>query len=283
MNEKALIYKVFVMIFTLLLFLGCTSQPPFNYGKVEHKLFLNDNEKQPLVVGFGGSEGGNIYAKKETKELREKILENGFAFLSIGYFGTTSTPKEIDRISLNAIYDTINKIAGHPKIDKNRIVLLGGSRGGELVLNLGVHFKDFDAIIAMVAPNINLPSKFGINANSSWTYYDKEIPYARASKNSIQKIRKGDFHSGMKSILKENETSNFGKIEIEKINCPVLLISAQQDEVWPSTEMAEQMIKRLNNKNLKHSFEHIPLEGNHSEPVKRIDLIVEFLNNTLNK
>lgn len=33
-----------------------------------------------LIVAFGGSEGGNIFAKEETKDLRTKFLRLGFSF-----------------------------------------------------------------------------------------------------------------------------------------------------------------------------------------------------------
>jgi dipeptidyl aminopeptidase/acylaminoacyl peptidase len=269
-----------IIVFSLLN--GCISNEQHNFGKLETKLFLGDGEKQPLVVAFGGSEGGNIYAQEETKELRKKILDNGFALLCIGYFGTSNTPTEIDRISLNAIYDTINKITNHPKIDRNRIGLIGSSRGGELVLNLGSHFQNFDAIVAMVAPNVNLPSRFGWKAHSSWSYNDKQIPFIIASKESIKKIKEGDFYEGMVAILEENKSNDIGKIEIEKISCPLLFISAKQDKVWPSKFMAEQMIKRLKEKNFKHCYTHIELDGGHSAPVEHIDLMIEFLKENLN-
>lgn len=73
-------------------------------------------------------------ASNQLKQERNKFLEKGYAFLAVGYFGTETTPASIDRISLNAIHDSIASIIRqHPRIDKNKIALYGGSRGGELV------------------------------------------------------------------------------------------------------------------------------------------------------
>lgn len=282
LNKSSFLYEALILIFTLIIFMGCTSQQSAYYGKLDTKLFLSDGEMQPLVVGFGGSEGGNIYAQDETQELRQDMLNNGFAFLAVGYFGSGNTPTEIDRISLSAIYDTINSIAKHPKIDRRKIALIGGSRGGELILNLGSQYKGFNAIISMVAPNFSLPSRFGLKSTSSWTNNDEEIPNIQASNSSVKKIREGNFYRGIRSIIEENENNDLGKIKIENIDCPLFIISAKEDEVWPSTIMAEQMVKRLAEKNFKHEYRHIALEGNHSAPSKRNDLIIDFLNQHLN-
>ena len=270
-----------ILFLITILIWSCDPQQPKNYGKVDAKLFLSDSVRQPLVVAFGGSEGGNIYAHDETKEVRELFLKNGFAFLSVGYFKSVNTPPEIDRIAISAIYDTIRTIANHPKIDKDRIALLGSSRGGELVLNIGSHYSDFSAIVAIAAPSFNLPSRFGWNSTSSWSFNDEEIPYARVSNNSLKKLRDGDFYGGISEMLKENGTRAEGNIQTEKIDCPILFISAKRDEVWPSTLMAEQMIERLKKNNFQYFYQHIPVDGNHAEPAKHFDLIIDFLVNNM--
>lgn len=265
-----------VLLLSMILLCGCYHNQPKNYGKVDTALFLSDAAQQPLVVAFGGSEGGNIYAHEDTKEVRELFLKNGFSFLSIGYFNSLTTPAEIDRISISAIYDTIRAIANHPKIDKDQIILLGGSRGGELVLNIASHYSDFAAIVAIVAPNVNLPSRFGWNATSSWTYKDEELPYVPASNTSLQKLQ-GSFYDGILEMVKENGTNGRGTIEVEKINCPILFISAKNDEVWPSTLMAEKMTERLKKNNFRYFYQHIAAGGNHSEPARHFDLVIDFL------
>ncbi len=266
-----------ILCLLVIMVYGCGLKQPKNYGRVDTALFLSDGELQPLVVGFGGSEGGNVYASEETKEVRELFLKNGFAFLSVGYFRSANTPPEIDRISINVIYDTIQTIASHPKIDRDRIVLLGGSRGGELALNIGSHYSGFGAIVAIVAPGFNLPSRFGWNATSSWSFNNEEIPYAPASKNALKKLTDGDFYGGVLEMSKENDVQDEGRIQIEKMDCPVLFISAKEDEVWPSTLMAEQMVERLKKNNYRYFYQHIPVNGNHAEPAKHFDLIIDFL------
>lgn len=95
------------------------------------------------MVAFGGGSGGNDWERRYLKPQRDSLLARGFALLAIGYFKTENSPGSLDRISLNAIADTIFNIAQrHPQIDTSRIILMGGSKGGELVLNLASRFPN---------------------------------------------------------------------------------------------------------------------------------------------
>jgi hypothetical protein len=98
------------------------------HGNVQAKLFVGAGDNQPLIVGFGGAEGGNAWASDRWKETRDGLVEQGYAVLAIGYFGMEATPGDLDRISLNAIYDSIMATAGHPSVDKRKIALIGGRR-----------------------------------------------------------------------------------------------------------------------------------------------------------
>lgn len=146
---------------------------------------------------------------------------------------------------------------------------------------IGSHYSDFSAIVAIAAPSFNLPSRFGWNSTSSWSFNNEEIPYPRVSNNSLKKLRDGDFYGGISGMLKENEARDEGNIQIEKIDCPVLFISAKRDEVWPSTLMVEQMIERLKKNNFQYFYQHIPVDGNHTESAKHTDLIINFLTNNM--
>jgi len=250
---------------------------PKNHGVVDYKLFLSAQEKRPMFVAFGGSEGGMVYADKVTQNLRDSILTLGYHFLAVGYFGTPNTPKELDRISLNAIYDTIKSVGQHPMVDQDRIAIFGGSRGGELVLNLASRFTDIDAVIAIVPSNVSLPSRLGWGETSSWTFKQEEIPWISASDESVELIDNGDFYGGFSRMIENQKAIIESEIKVERINAPILFISASQDEVWPSTLMCNRMMERLEGNNFQHFYEHIELNGGHAEFTRNPGLILEFL------
>ena len=246
---------------------------PRNHGHVDVKLFLADADNQPLIVAFGGSEGGNTFASHRLKEERDKFLARGYAFLAVGYFRTETTPASMDRISLDAIHDSIvSLINRHPEINKNKVVLYGGSRGGELALNLASRYQDFHAVIAIAPSNVSLPTRFGWGATSSWSFLDEEVPYL-----SSERRVNGDFFSGLSSMLEDEEAVSRAAIPVERINGPILLLSARSDEVWPSTLMCNMMVERLKSKGFKHYVEHIAMEGSHAAAAQNSEYVFEFL------
>jgi uncharacterized protein len=257
-----------------------TYTPPFpkNYGVVEAKLFLGETEKQPLIVAFGGGGGENDWNRKYLKGKRDSLINMGYAVLAIGYFRSNGTPKKLDRISLDAIRDTILSVAQHSKIDKSQIILMGGSRGGELVLNLASKYDDFKGVIAMSSSNVSFPAITWSANTSSWTYKNKELPYVPAPFKTIFPALKGDLYTAHKMMLEDKEAVKKAEIEVENIKGAILLLSGKNDDQWPAPEMSDQIIERLKHNNFKYYYAHIKLNGGHIAPMENFNLVYDFLN-----
>lgn len=157
-----------ILLISLLPEIGISQKLPKNYGKLETKLFSSEDGGKSFIVAFGGSEGGNTFASEQAEDVRNEFLNRGFHFLSINYFGTKGLPKYIDRISLDAIYDTISQTSKQLDIPTKNIVLLGSSRDGELVLNLASNFE-FQGVIALVPSSVTIPNLRNKYPTSSWT------------------------------------------------------------------------------------------------------------------
>ena len=254
---------------------------PKETGVVETLLYLGDSDNQPLIVAFGGAEGGIDWHRNHMKSKRDSLIQKGYAILAIGYFNAEGTPKNLDRISLDAISDTIMNIAKNPKIDESKIALIGGSRGGELVLNLASRFDHFNAVIAMSTSNVSFPAITWSANTSSWTYKGKEVAYVPASLKTISPALKGDLYSAHKIMLEDKEASKKAEIQVENINGAILILSGKNDDQWPATEMSDQLIKRLKNKKFKHYNEHIKLDGGHIAPLEHFNLVYDFLDKHL--
>jgi dipeptidyl aminopeptidase/acylaminoacyl peptidase len=247
------------------------------HGVVETLLYLGDSDNQPLIVAFGGAEGGIDWHRNHMKGKRDSLIQRGYAILAIGYFNAEGTPRNLDRISLDAISDTILNIAKNPKIDESKIALIGGSRGGELVLNLASRFDHFNAVIAISTSNVSFPAITWSANTSSWTYKGEEIYYVPAPLKTISPALKGDLYTAHKMMLEDEEASKKAEIQVENINGPILILSGKDDDQWPATAMSNQIIERLKNKKFKHFSEHIILDGGHIEPMKHFDLVYDFL------
>lgn len=79
------------------------------------------------------------------------------------------------------------------------------------------------------------------------------------------------------AMLTDTASVEKAAIQVENIKGPVLFLSATEDEICPSTTMAEQMSNRLRANNFNHPFEHRSFPGGHTEPLNHFDLVVDFL------
>lgn len=247
------------------------------HGIVEAKLYLGDSDNQPLIVAFGGGDGGNDWVREYMKGKRDSLNNKGYAVLAIGYFRSIGTQESLDRISLDAISDTIMNIAKNPKIDESKIALIGGSKGGELVLNLASRFDHFNAVIAMSTSNVSFPAHTWSANTSSWTYNNKEVSYVPATLKTISPALKGDHFTAFSMMLEDKEAVKNAEIQVENINGAILIISGKNDDQWPATSMSNRIIERLKVNNFKYYNEHIVLDGGHVEPLKQFNLVYDFL------
>ena len=266
--NRTIVFLLFATVFS-----QCFGQSlPKDYGTIQTKLFTGDSQNQMLIVAFGGSEGGNIFANEDQKGLRNRFHRLGFSFLSVGYFGDKGLPRKLDRISLNAVYDTIKNTSSRLKIDSNRILLIGASRGAELALNLAIRYN-FMGVIALVPPSVSLPYANNKQSTSSWTYNDKEVPYLSLS---YDQIKGNGWLRAIESELKNKPNVDSSSIKVENIKGYIFLSSAKNDELWPSEQMCNSIVDRLKMNNFKYQYEHVTVDGGHL-PSKHWDMAFKFI------
>ncbi len=250
---------------------------------VNSQLYVGEFDNQSLIVGFGGSEGGNAWASDYWKNTRDEFIKKGYAFLAIGYFKAKGTPDILNRISVDQVHNAILEAAKNPKINKKKIAIIGGSRGADLALLIGSYYKDIKCVVGIVPSHVVFPGHTTHFTTSLWTYKGKELPFVPVSEEAVPSLRKRDLRSAFEIMLKDTKAEEKALIKIEKINGPILLISATQDEIVPTTPMCEKMIARLKAKKFKHHFKHFAIAGGHAEPLKHFDKVFDFLENHFDK
>lgn len=248
-----------ILLISLLPEIGISQKLPKNYGKLETKLFSSEDGGKSFIVAFGGSEGGNTFASEQAEDVRNEFLNSGFHFLSINYFGTKGLPKYIDRISLDALYDTISQTSKQLDIPTKNIVLLGSSRGGELVLNLASNFE-FQGVIALVPSSVTIPNLRNKYPTSSWTLNHEQIGFIGIDEAVLK--REGWSKAVKRSVMNQKE-SNSAFIKVENIKGFVILTSGKSDNLWPSYYMCNSMIERMKKNNFNFPFSHIAFDGGH--------------------
>lgn len=260
-----------------LLSIAAFSQDTLRVANVEAILYTGNGEKQPLVVGLGGSEGGNAWTSSRWKKTRDQFLEKGYAFLAVGYFGCKGTPKILDKIAIDDVYNAIVEAKKQKKIDKGSVAVIGGSRGADLALLLGSYYKDISCIVGMSSSHAVFPGHTQEFTTSCWTFAGKELPFIPVNEEAIPFLIKGDLRGTFKAMLKDTIAEQKAVIKVENSSGAILLLSATKDEIIPAVEMGDKMMARLKNNGFKHPYQHIVLEGTHEEPTKHFDKVFLFL------
>lgn len=255
------------------------SQDTLKATNVEAILYTGIGKNQPLIVGLGGSEGGNAWASNRWKKTRDTFLEKGYAFLAIGYFGCKGTPKILDKIAVDEVYQAIALAKKQEKINGEKIAVVGGSRGADLALLLGSFYPDISCVVGMSSSHATFPGHTQEFTTSCWTFKGKELPFIPVNEEAIPFLMKRDLRGTFEAMLKDSISEQKALINVEAINGPILLISAKKDEIIPAVEMGEKMIVKLKNSHFTYPYRHIILEGSHEEPTKHFDEIFTFLDN----
>lgn len=251
---------------------------PENYGEVEAKLFLNEGSNQPLVVGLGGADGGNGWAGPHGEKQRKLLNYNGYAFLSIAYFGTENTPKNLDRIAIEGVHKAVLEAAKNPRINENCISVMGVSRGGELALLLGSYYQEYKSVVGIVPGSSVFAAVNNAMTTPGFSHNRKSLPFVPVPWSVTPDLLTGNLRGAFEKMMQDTESMEAAAIKVENISGSILLISGTKDDQWPSTEMSEIIINRLKANNFSFPYQHIPLVGGHNEHHDNFDKVITFLN-----
>ncbi|MCH2193767.1 acyl-CoA thioester hydrolase/BAAT C-terminal domain-containing protein [Kordia sp.] len=243
----------------------------------EAVLYVGKSNNQPLIVGLGGSEGGNAWTSNYWKKIRDQIIEKGYAFLAIGYFNAQGTPKLLEKIAIEDIHNAIVKATQHPQVNAERIAIVGGSRGADLALLVASYYTDIDCVVGIVPSHAVFPGNTQHFTSSSWTFNQQELPFVPVNEAAVPFIMKRDLRGAFEAMLQDKEAEKKALIPVEKIKAPILLVSATEDEIAPTTPMCHKMMQRLKTYNFQYNAEHVTIVGSHVAPLQHFDLVFNFL------
>ena len=220
-------------------------------------LFVPKGAKnKPGIIDLTGSGGG-------LNEIRAALFaSHGYVTFALAYFGSESLPKTLTNIPLEYFEKAIQYLRQQEGIDPNRIGIIGSSRGGELSLLVGSTYSEIKCVIGYVPSIFRCPGAEG----AAWTLNGEPLPFISQTGDmqvmaEIQKnIAEGDavsFTPWFNSVIIDRNALRDTEIPIEKINGPILLISGQDDKIWPSAQLSKIAIQRLKTNNFEHKVKHL--------------------------
>lgn len=220
----------------------------------------------PAVVTLGGS-GGGMGGARETAAL---LASHGFVAMSLAYFAMDDLPDHLIEIPLEYFEQALNWLRGHEAVAGNKVAISGVSRGGELVLLLGSTFPELvDAVIAWV-PSAVMWAGIG-SGNSAigapaWSYQGEPLPFMR---DRVTEEQDAEIFGHEPVALTRRYLINLedrsavrdAAIPVEQMQCPLLMISGEEDAMWPSALMSEMVVERLAEHNYQYPYKHLRYAG----------------------
>lgn len=241
------------------------------------KYFLDESvttlpvHEQGLIGTFfqpaGGPHPGMLVLGGSSGVLREQeaalLASHGYSTLALTYFGQSDLPPELSNIPLEYFHTAIQWLQANKAVQAEKLGILGYSKGGEAALLLGATFPEIKAIVAFAPPAVAFQ---GLSATtpeptSSWSYQGKQVPFVAytPSQAFIQYTEialEAQLPLAFKSSYIENldNSTNLEEatIQVEKTNGPLLIISGEDDQMWPAQRFGKMIMQRLNS--FKHPF-----------------------------
>jgi len=204
-------------------------------GQIHGVFFLPNTEgPHPGVLVLGGSEGGL------PRERAAWLASRGYAALALAYFRYDDLPPLLEGIPLEYFGNALAWMMQQPEIASDRIAVMGTSRGGELALQLGSMYSQIRAVVAYVPASVRIAACCGItHVPYAWTWQGRPLSYV------------------LPRFMRNPAAMMNAAIAVEHTRGPIMLISGEDDGVWPSEMMVSEVVNRLKQSHFPYSVEHL--------------------------
>jgi dienelactone hydrolase len=225
----------------------------------------------PGVVLLGGSEGG-----VPDYGIAGLLASRGFAALALGYFGVDGLPGELVRIPLEHFERGFDWLRARPEVGDGRVGVLGLSRGAELALLLGATFPQVGAVVSYAGSGLGyggLPAAFTGAMPAAWTRGGRDVPFVAPAIDVATGFGRYfaafalgapvlDVAGTWPDVLAAGPAAMAAaEIPVERTDGPVLLLSGLDDRLWPSPQLSDVALRRLQANGHPHRHEHRAYPG----------------------
>jgi len=232
-------------------------------GRLRGIAFIPDGPGPlPSVLLFSGSGGGLASVQCQAALLASR----GFATLALAYFNYEDLPGELGEIPLEYFRDGMDWLIANAPAAGGRLAVMGASRGGELALLLGSSYPE--RVAAVVA---NVPSGVvwgGLTRDDdldchAWTREGRPIRPLTGGGIPLEALPRRDgaialtpsFEAVLAAAAPEQLTA--AEIPVERCGGPVLMLSAEDDAMWPSVAMSDIAAARAARHGIRYPVRHL--------------------------
>jgi dienelactone hydrolase len=237
---------------------------PIRDGRLRGTLFAAEGTANcPAVIVLGGSDGGDLYTW-----VAALLAANGFTALSLAYFGSYDLPKSLIEIPIEYFIEAVTWLGSRP--EAGGVGVLGFSRGAEAALLTGATCPEVQAVVALVPGTLTgggvSGSDFSAMAKPAWTQNGAPLPLLPPSWDPVSMKEAQDaFSTGeplaaragiLRALDAARDRVDEVAIRVEQTRGAILLMSGEDDQLWPSSQFAEIAEQRLKTANFAYPYEH---------------------------
>lgn len=219
---------------------------------------ISGDGKRPAIILLGGSEGGSFVTRGATA-----LASRGFAVLALPYYSPPQWPSQKAELpTLPAAFadipiERLNEarawLQSRDDVDATRIAIHGTSKGAEFALLAALHLPWVTSVVAVVPTDVvwaGWGPDVDSDKRSSFAFNGKSfpfVPYVDFGKEFM------GFQTGEAVRIRRPQDKGraanpaaavAARIAVERIKVPVMVIGGQDDQVWASGMMAQNIAER---------------------------------------
>ncbi|XP_076015967.1 peroxisomal succinyl-coenzyme A thioesterase-like isoform X2 [Genypterus blacodes] len=197
----------------------------------------------PGMLDMWGGGGGLL-------EYRAALLaSHGFVSLALDYVGLTHMHSE--ELELKYFERAFNIIAEHPKVMADRVGILGLSLGTTVALYIASYSKAVNprCCVCVSGSHLHRMGQSFSSTQPKMTDFAHRIRFDEQNRMAWKPL-------ALPLIPDPSE-----KMDVGRINCPVLLINGEDDQNWPTVESAEDIAQIMRAAGKEHLLSTLTYPG----------------------
>ena len=209
--------------------------------------------KHAAVIVLGGSEGGL------PEKLAQTVVDAGFPTLALAYFNAEGLPQELEKIPLEYFDKAKAWLQEQQDVKSNELIVVGWSKGAELALLLASRDQNIKHVVAIAPSSVvwaGILQDWTKVPASSWTEQGQELTHVAFKPTGPVKGLLDLYTQSLDNRSEKGKAS----IQVENISGSVVLMTGENDEIWPSPRMAKLICEKMN-RNKSGQCEHLNFKG----------------------
>lgn len=158
-------------------------------------------------------------------------------------------------------FDDILDYLNENKNDQGPISIIAASKGAEYALNLAGKYPEISNLVLIAPSSYNFAGLDFNDYGSSWTYEGEELHYIDIKKVSFLAFFKNivvssivkapiSYKETYSSAVETDSNSASKLIPIDDVKANILLIAGEEDQLWDSLSMANEIKSQLSDSKL---------------------------------